>query len=408
MATFAKLGGHLRLWDMAGQCWVTNCPTVKSLDVPAYLDIAGGRLTVFRHYTGTGNPQWQNNTPQAYLNAVITALQGRHPTYIEGPNESGLDGDGSVGPTTQAFAAWTTQYTQAAHAAGYQVAGFSFSTGTPSAAQWAYLRSQGWCGVDAIAMHCYWAGQGFTTDYALRFATLWQPGDPPILITECGRDCVDNLAGQCPSNCGNLCGWDGSLQGPISIQQYLGELQQYDRILQGYPYVLAAHVFTNGGCPDFCSFEIDTVGQALWGTQCAPPPPPPTGCTSDSQCAIGYHCVNGTCVCLSDTDCQNAFGPASRCIQGACVQSAGGCSGPADCTAFGPNYACIQGQCLPVVSSSGISPTLILAGLFAGLAIGGAIYYIVTQGGTTQVIGAAEVRTIGANEPVPPGWVVLG
>ncbi len=141
MPPFTKLGAHLRSWDPAGQCLVTQCATVKALDVPAYIDLAGGRLSVFRHYTGVGNAQWQSVSPTDYLNGVLAALGGRRPTYIEGPNECGLDGDGSAGPTTQAFLAWTQAYVQAAHQAGLRVAGFSFSTGWPTPEQYAYLRA---------------------------------------------------------------------------------------------------------------------------------------------------------------------------------------------------------------------------------------------------------------------------
>jgi len=391
MATFAKLGGHLRLWDNAGQCWATQTPTVKSLDVPAYLDLAGGKLSVFRHYFGS---QDVNGGGASAADTVISALQGRHPSYIEGFNEVAQ----TLSSGLAQYVVWTRQFVDEAHAHGYKVAGFSWSTGNPGPADWAYCRSQGWAGVDAIAMHAYWGNQGFTVYNALRFSQLWQPGDPPVIVSECGRDAVE----------GGAAGWMAS---GLTAQQYISELESYDQHLQQYSYVLGAHVYTNGGCPDFCNFEIDPLATVLWGSTCTPPPPPPPpgGCQNDSQCSFGYHCIGGKCVCTATADCQAAFGPNTACINGACVQTAGGCQSPADCQYLGPSYTCIGGQCVSVQPPPpGINPVLLVAGLIAGVAIGGALYYVATQGGATQVIGAADVRTIPADQPVPPGYIVIG
>jgi hypothetical protein len=187
-------------------------------------------------------------------------------------------------------------------------------------------------------MHEYWAKSGFTIYNALRHRTLWQTGDPPIIISETGRDCVDTLANQCPSNCGLHCGWNGDLQGPISAQQYANELIAYDQALNGDFYVLAANVFTHGGAPDFASFEIDPIAAIYWNTTpaCGADGQP---CCTGNTCADGYTCNTGTCkpnqiidcgggcptglhcnaanvcVCFTDADCVTQYGPGNCCDQ---------------------------------------------------------------------------------------------
>ena len=332
MAPFTVLGGHFRnAQNSASNAWVANCPTVKSFDTTLYLDQApAGAFTVYRKYFSS-----QDISQPGYnaANAVLQSLGGRRPTYVEGFNEVYTTHDMNL---LAEYVRWTQEFTSTIHAAGLLVAGFSFNTGWPDASEWAYLRSVNFGGVDAVAMHEYWAKSGFTSGNALRHRTLWAMGDPPIVITECGRDCVDGVS--CTgSNCGNQCGWNGNLQGPISAQQYANELLAYDQLIRQDNYVLLANVFTHGGAPDFASFEIDPLASIYW----------PAGtcggsgqaCCSGGQCGNGLTCNNGTCqpnqpppgcgggcppgtphcnaanvcVCFSDSECVAAFGQGNCC-----------------------------------------------------------------------------------------------
>lgn len=339
MPPFAKLGGHLRAWTTPGQTWATDGATVKSLDVPGYLDLAGGKLSVFRHYFGS---QDINGNGAAIADQVITALNGRHSTYIEGYNEIAQ----SLSSGLAQYVTWTQQFVAEAHRLGYKVAGFSFSTGTPSVSDWQYLRSVRFGGVDAVAMHCYWGNQGFTQNNALRFEQLWQTGDPPIVVTECGRDAVE----------GGQAGW---MANGLTAQQFVTELLQYDQAIAPLTYVQGAQVFTNGGCPDFCNFEIDALASILWGGN--------TGCTDTACCQATY----------------------------------------------GPDWYYQNGQCvyLAPAPSPGLSFVDVALGVFAGLAIGGSIYFISQQLAQPtigqKVVIYKDYRTIGADQPVPPGYVIV-
>jgi len=78
------------------------------------------------------------------------------------------------------------------------------------------------------------------------------------------------------------------------------------------------------------------------------PPPPTTGCTSSSQCAPGYICVNGQCVqskgCTSNSECP----PNYVCQNGACVPAVqcgtqgAPCNSNSQCCS---GYTCIDGIC---------------------------------------------------------------
>jgi len=149
------------------------------------------------------------------------------------------------------------------HANGLKVAGFSFSTGVPEPADWAYVKSQGFAGVDYLAIHEYWGPEGFSTWNALRYRRVheWLGGShPPFIVTECGRDAVE----------GGTSGW--KLAG-ITGAQYVNELLAYDAQLSADPYVLGATVFTTGGGYDWGNFDVDDLVPLIIGS--VPPPPPP-------------------------------------------------------------------------------------------------------------------------------------
>jgi hypothetical protein len=231
----SKLGPHVILLTEEVRPWVERAPIVKALDDPTPLLIArGARVLVFRAYFEN-----QDIPPETAAGVVIERLGSFRDArlYVEGLNEihqymwSGFAD----------YVAWTRRFAEICHQAGLKVAGFSFSTGTPrldtdpgGAEEWLYLKSQDYAGVDAIAIHEYWGNWGFTGWNALRYRKVHDilgPDHPPFIITECGRDAVDDGRG----------GWQLD---NISAEQYAQELLAYDAEISRDPYVLGATVFT--------------------------------------------------------------------------------------------------------------------------------------------------------------------
>ena len=83
---------------------------------------------------------------------------------------------------------------------------------------------------DAVAVHAYWSTAGLTPWNALRWRTLPRPG-APILVTECGRDKVNDGPGgtPLPSATGDNFGWQAQ---NIDGDAYLRELAAYDAELR--------------------------------------------------------------------------------------------------------------------------------------------------------------------------------
>lgn len=257
-----KLGPHVIIPTEAALSWARQAPIVKALDDPTPLRAAErAKVLVFRAYFPD-----QNISPEEAFNIVNSRLAGfRDPRlYVEGLNEIHQYLEWGFAD----YVAWTRRFVELCHQAGLKVAGFSFSTGTPrlptdpgGAAEWDYLRSQGWAGVDAIAIHEYWGNQGFSGYNALRYRAVhaYLQNHPPFIVTECGRDAVEGGQG----------GWhrDG-----ISAEQYLQELEAYDAELAKDDYVLGATVFTAGPTPDWQAFEVDSLATSLAATSFAPSP----------------------------------------------------------------------------------------------------------------------------------------
>lgn len=223
--------------------WSRHANVVKALDDPAPLKVApDGALRVFRAYF---RDQPMEASPWAVAATILDRLGGyRHPDlYVEVFNETQAP--------ASALVELHRQVAVLLHAAGVKVCGPCWSTGAYEAADWQAFRAAGWGGLDAIALHAYWGNQGFTIWHALRYRQFWQPGDPPVFITECGRDRVEGGKG----------GWraDG-----LSEDAYFAELRAYDAELLKDRYVLGATVFTCGSTPDWQAFDADPIaGRAV-------------------------------------------------------------------------------------------------------------------------------------------------
>ena len=313
MATLAKVGGHFRdAHNAASATWAQNTNSLKALDDPTYIPTArAGALTVFRQAFSTQditNPAGGTST----ADQVIAALGGQSVGYIEGFNEINVDCPGADPNALADYIAWTQAFVYETHQKGQKAACFSFAVGTPCnmSATWAAIAQSGLLsggsgGCDAIALHEYWGSEGPTGPYtamrhemaltAIKQAGISNP--PPFIITEMGRDCVCQPS-PCPSNPpSGGCGWQG--QG-LSADQFMAELQTWDQAVANDPSVLGGMVFTHGGCPDFCSFEIDPLAQYLTGSSPSPNPSPTGGaqgqCIADPDCIAlhgnGYYCQN--------------------------------------------------------------------------------------------------------------------
>jgi hypothetical protein len=142
--------------------------------------------------------------------------------------------------------AWKEQAKQANEAApvfrtaGVRQIGPSWSTGDYEEADWRGFVEATRGNIDGLSIHAYWAGAGQTEWNALRFAKYWKPGDPPVYITECGRDVVRDGPN------GTMIGQGGWVKDGISREQYLAELLEYNARLEALPYVKRAYIFTAG------------------------------------------------------------------------------------------------------------------------------------------------------------------
>lgn len=204
---------------------------------------------MFRHYFPL---QPLDATAESVAIDILTALGGyRHDRLlVEVYNEVARQ-------NTTEYAPLLRDVTFLLHRAGVKVAGPSWSTGDYDAEHWEHLRSMGWLGVDAIAVHAYWGNERLTPWNALRYRRFWKPGDPPVIITECGRDKVE----------GGLGGW--KLDG-ISAEQYLEELTAYDAALSHDAYVIGGTVFSNGPFDDWRQFDVDNLVASIPAATMAP------------------------------------------------------------------------------------------------------------------------------------------
>jgi len=248
-----KLGPHVIIPTERSQAWARAAPIVKALDDPAPLIVArADAIRVWRAYFPEQAPE---ANPYTVRDHILASLKGYNHLrlYCELFNE--------VSPTV-AYVPLFRSVTRLLHEAGYKVCGPSWSTGSYSADDWVMAKGMG---LDAFSLHGYWANQGFSQWNALRYRQFWKPGDPPVIITECGRDAIE----------GGLGGWkrDG-----LTATAYTAELARYGRELEKDPYVLGATVFTGGRSDDpawqyFYTDELDV--SSLVATTPVPPLPTP-------------------------------------------------------------------------------------------------------------------------------------
>jgi len=214
--------------------WSRVAPTVKALDSTEPLSIARpDAVRVFRRYF-RGQPTTTADA-QRVAAEIIVALGGyyHHKLYVEIYNELGRD-------EIRASLDFFRTVTHILQIVGYKVALPCWATGNFEAEDWDLLRSLNWLGADCIALHAYWNRNGLTEWNALRYRKYWRLNDPPILITECGRDRVRD------GDFGSYIGAEGWKLDGVSREAYLAEARAFDCEISKDSYVIGAHWFTIG------------------------------------------------------------------------------------------------------------------------------------------------------------------
>jgi hypothetical protein len=259
--SLSKLGPHDLRGLPVGLLWASRAPIVKSVGSTAAIRAAPEHaLRVYRW-------PWSEVEQDRILKLIDAAevigrllggLAGyRHPRlHVELLNEVHRD-------RSPEYRALALKAVPLLRAQGLKVALPSWSTGSYEQEDWDGWRAIGWAGADAIALHAYWGDQGFSPWHALRYERFWEPGDPPVIVSECGRDAVEGGRG----------GWraDG-----LTDERYLRDLVAYDAALARDPYVHGACVFTSSPSPDWANYDIDPLCQRLADLSGPIPAPAPT------------------------------------------------------------------------------------------------------------------------------------
>jgi hypothetical protein len=264
-----KLGPHVTRSTPGGIAWARRAAIVKSIDDVGPLTVAPDNAIRIYRKVFAYQDQESSKSGASIARQIIVALGGyNHPRlYVEVFNEWRQQRS-----EIEWHADLVQETTKTLHAAGYKVAGFSFSTGNPEMDVWIYLQGRNFCGVDALSIHEYWAAKDFSTWNALRYRRVhdWLGGQhPPFVVTECGRDAIRDEGGE------GKPGW--KLQG-ISADEYAAELRNYAAELERDNYMLGGVVYTFGPWDDFAAFDAEGI-VALMPAASGPItiPIPPTG-----------------------------------------------------------------------------------------------------------------------------------
>lgn len=256
----SKLGPHAILTTEEGLAWARRASVVKQLDRTDLLEAApDDAVRILRVFIPDGEQRYIS--PDNYVNRAIGALHGyRHPKlYVELLNE--IHGHLSW------YLFWIQAATKRLHEAGLRACGPSWATGDWLPDDWLLFREHDWCGLDLLALHAYWGlppntgnpAAVLTLWNALRYREYWQTGDPPVVITECGRDWVRD--GNPEINDGMVGGaWEDDAVAP---EQYVNELTSYDAELQKDEYVVGATLFTCGPTGDWDAFGVDDLADRV-------------------------------------------------------------------------------------------------------------------------------------------------
>jgi len=208
-----------------------------------------------------GNQDLAN--PASIALGIVSTLAGyRHPNlYVETLNELPKN-------SLHDYIAFLKAIVPILHARGLKVCGPSWATGDYDKVDWNAFRAANWCGLDAIALHAYWADRGPTIYNGLRWRTYYNAildGHRLVVITECGRDTIRD------GDNGTYIGRGGWKADGLSADTYAAELNAYGAQL--LPHELATP-FISGAEPNWNNYDLDELSASLHTG--GPPVTPPT------------------------------------------------------------------------------------------------------------------------------------
>ncbi len=247
----SNVGPHGLQTTSAGLDYARRAVVVKAVDNVAYLRAAPPwAWKIHRHYFPS---QSLDADPlQLVLELLASLGDYRDPRLIVevGFNEIPRE-------LTAKHAKIISAMVQMLHAQGILCGGPCWATGDYEESDWLLMRSLGWCGLDAVFVHAYWADCGLTQWNALRWRQWWDPKkDPKILIvTEAGRDMVRDAPG------GGYSGKKGWHNDGVSAEQYLAEWAAFDAELQSVGAYAVG--FTVGAPADWGAFEMDSIAARM-------------------------------------------------------------------------------------------------------------------------------------------------
>lgn len=263
-----KLGPHVQQHTTGDAlAWAARGPIAKQMNGTGLLAAAHpNAIQIYRRFFDNQEIPEDDAALDArareVADAILAGLAGyRHPNlYAEVFNEV-------PGSMWRRYARLLVRVVAILHAAGVKVAGPCWATGDYEAEAWEGFRALSWCGLDLIAVHAYWSTAGFTVWNALRWRLFWKPGDPPLVVTECGRDRVrdgnPNVdEGWLPRKDGDAFGYVA--QG-VSEDAFLAELEAYDAEIGKDAHVWGATPFTCGPTDDWKAkgFDVDPLARRL-------------------------------------------------------------------------------------------------------------------------------------------------
>jgi hypothetical protein len=253
--SYNKIGLHIVEGFSGRLCGPTgNPPVVVKLLDPSLPYVAQVRAEVgpdcliivrwFEAHQGLDAPalnaaQWFGaHLPQ------LQALAAFKPLAVEGYNEI---------PDHQAaaYCEFEIARLKALHGIGLQACVGNFSVGTPDLPVWqTYQPMLDAMGPgDYLGVHEYWANRNGLSNpwHTGRWRLVPELDGVPIVVTETGRDVVQNEG---------HAGWKGQ----VSENEYLDELREYGRLLDQFPNVLGATVFTGGRIYDqWKDFDVNDI-----------------------------------------------------------------------------------------------------------------------------------------------------
>lgn len=273
--TVQKIGPHGQRSTPQFQNWARRARIAKAMDIGSLAAAKADNPSLFTIYRyPLADSEKDSCTPSRLASLTLNKIAeaGFKPDAIEYKNEWRCycwDDAARHIDELEAFC-------QIAHSYGQRVCGGNWSFGTPEPDDVRYWASRGFGGCDYLGIHEYSnrivGAHDVWTILRHRLIHEWTAGNhPPILVTECGIDNLNDLG-------------DGWIRQGMSPQEYVTFLQEYNTEICQDAYVLGAVVFVSGSYPDMAGFETDGISDQYivplyTGNEpiIQPPTQPPTG-----------------------------------------------------------------------------------------------------------------------------------